>query len=138
MACLSVFAGYYTIGVFKIYGLTVEELNDDRFLTIVGSVASIFNAVRFVWSTLLDRYSYKQVYGSLLLIQIAVCGTFPFITNSQLLYAIWVCLIYFCEGAHFVLVPNILKKIFGAYATSLYGVAFAFTGTCSILMLLIL
>ena len=50
----------------------------------------------------------------------------------------WISLALFCEGAHFTLVPNILKKIFGRQATSLYGIAFSYTGLASVLILVLL
>jgi hypothetical protein len=39
----------------------------------------------------------------------------------------------FCEGGHFVLAPNILKKIFGSKATQLYGFFFSFAALCSVI-----
>ena len=50
----------------------------------------------------------------------------------------WISFALFCEGAHFTLVPNILKKIFGRQATSLYGIAFSYTGLASVLILVLL
>ena len=50
----------------------------------------------------------------------------------------WISLALFCEGGHFTLVPNILKKVFGRQATSLYGVAFSYTGLTSVLILVLL
>ena len=37
-----------------------------------------------------------------------------------------------CEGGHFTLVPNVLKKIYGQRATELYGFLFSYTGVCAI------
>ena len=59
MATFSILFGYYSIDVFKQFGQTVETLSNDEFLTLVGSLAAIFNALRFVWSAFLDYYSYK-------------------------------------------------------------------------------
>ena len=75
MATLSILFGYYSIDVFKQFGQTVDSLSNDRYLTWVGSVAALFNASRFVWSACLDVYSYKQVYGVLLLLQICLGST---------------------------------------------------------------
>jgi len=41
----------------------------------------------------------------------------------------------FCEGAHFVLVPNLLRQIFGSKATQLYGIFFSYTAITSIILL---
>ena len=135
MACLSILFGYYSVDVFKSFGQTVEVLSDDRYLTWVGSMAALFNACRFLWSACLDYYSYKQVYGALLVLQIILATTMSFAIKSRAFYLSWICLALLCEGGHFTLVPNILKKIFGRQATSLYGIAFSYTGLTSLLMI---
>lgn len=44
----------------------------------------------------------------------------------------------FCEGGHFTLVPNVLKKIYGKeYGTQLYGVLFTYTSITSVLMIVL-
>ena len=41
----------------------------------------------------------------------------------------------YCQGGHFVLVPNVMKKIYGGgKASAMYGVMFSYTGIMSILM----
>lgn len=127
--------GYYSVDVQKTFGETVPVLNNDKYLTTVGSVAAVFNAIRFIWSAFLDKYSYKKVYGVLLLIQICVALTMKFAIKSKFTYATWICIALFCEGGHFTLVPNILKKIYGEQATGLYGVAITFTGLTSLMMI---
>jgi len=53
-------------------------------------------------------------------------------------YAVWVCGALFCEGGHFTLVPNILKKIYGDQATSLYGIMLTYTGLSALVMIALL
>lgn len=55
--------------------------------------------------------------------------------NSEILYAIWVCLTIWCEGGHFTLIPNVLKIIYAKQAVSVYGVLFTYTGFCGLIML---
>ena len=43
----------------------------------------------------------------------------------------------FCEGGHFTLLPNVLKKIYGEKGTALYGIAFSYTGVCALLILIL-
>jgi len=105
--------GYYTLDVYKIFGDSKSNLNHDIYLTEVGSVSSVFGSLRFVWSASLDHYSYKKVYGSLLILQIILGMTYSFAAKSETLYAIWICLTIWCEGGHFTLVPNILKIVYG-------------------------
>jgi len=54
MAILSIFQGYYAINVYKAYGYTKPALNDDSFLTQVGSLAAFMGTMRFVWSASMD------------------------------------------------------------------------------------
>ena len=42
-----------------------------------------------------------------------------------------------CEGGHFTLVPNVLRKIYGEKSTALYGYLFSYTGICSVLMIVL-
>jgi len=66
MSFLSIYVGYFAVGQFKMYG-TIKG-HSDRYLTVLGSVGSFFNSIRFIWSALLDRYSYKKVYGFMLVL----------------------------------------------------------------------
>ena len=66
MLCLSVMTGFYTLDIYKEFG----EANDISigFMTEVGSIAGLFGAARFIWSALLDKFSFKIVYGTLLIV----------------------------------------------------------------------
>lgn len=68
MSSLSVLCGYYTVDVYKIFGDSRPVLDHEIYLTEVGSFASIFGSLRFIWSAALDHYSYKKVYGTLLVL----------------------------------------------------------------------
>jgi len=51
---------------------------------------------------------------------------------------VWVSLILFCEGGHFTIVPNVLKKIYGSEnGTALYGIAFSYSGISAILIVIL-
>ena len=64
--------------------------------------------------------------------------TIPLVSSSAAGYAIWISLMLLCEGGHFTLVPNALKKIFGpAKSTALYGIMFSFSGVMSIVIALV-
>lgn len=53
----SVFYGYLLIGSYKIFG--GKYIDDDLYLTMVGSIGCIFGSLRFFWSMLLDlNYTY--------------------------------------------------------------------------------
>jgi len=104
-------------------------------LTEVGSISAVFGALRFTWSAALDKSTYKVVYGTLLVFQIILSATMVFAANDRWMFATWVCLTIYCEAAHFTLIPNILKKIYGEQAAALYGIMLTYTGVCSLILL---
>ena len=73
----------------------------------------------------------------MLVIQIALNFTMTFVSTNKICYAIWICGMLFCEGGHFTLLPNVVKKIFGDKATQLYGMMMTYTGVCSITMIIL-
>ena len=77
MALMSVFQGYYTLTVYKAYGLTESALKDDTFLSTVGSIAGFMSSLRFVLSGAMDLKigSFKRVYGVILITQITLGAT---------------------------------------------------------------
>ena len=142
MAFCSIFQGYYVLNVFKDYGQTVSILKDDAFLTQVGSAASILNTMRFLWSGAMDLNilkgrSLKTVYGFQLAMQAIFGMTLSWAAQSRSLYTIWVCLILWMEGAHFVIIPSAIKSIFGQEADKIYAILFSYSGISAILMLFI-
>jgi hypothetical protein len=66
MNFLTIFFGTFIIGSFKAYGET--KLSDESFLSLIGAVSSIVGCLRFFWSFLIDHYSYKLVYGILIIV----------------------------------------------------------------------
>ena len=42
-----------------------------------------------------------------------------------------------CEGGHFTLLPNVLKKIYGEKGTALYGIAFSYSSICGVLIVIL-
>ena len=130
MSTLSFFLGVFTLNSYKAFG--IENGLSEGFLTALGSIGSIFNTGRFVWSALLDRFSYKTVYGSLLVIQ-TVCGIgIVFFGKIAYLYAPLVCVIILCEGGHMTLIPNIFRVIFGKKAPKVFAVGFSYSGVCAL------
>lgn len=107
MNFMSVFYGYLLIGSYKTFGS--KYIDDDMYLTLVGSVGCIFGSLRFFWSMLLDfNYTYPQVYGVLIFIQLICSSTIFYSAQGQYkhLFMILTALSMFCEGGHFVLVPS--------------------------------
>jgi len=97
---------------FKNYGLL--KINDDVFLTIVGSVGAVFNGVgRMIWGILYDKFSFRSVYLFLLSIQIILIATYDLISEFKVSFFIWTCFLLFCLGGHYVLFPSLCLKEFG-------------------------
>jgi hypothetical protein len=117
MNFLSIFLGLFVANEYKVFWLTAKVPPSDSFTSRVGSLGLVFNGMRFIWSALLDHFSYKTVYGFLLSIEIIIGCTFPSIREIDWLYTVWICLGYLCLGGHFTLVPNEMKKIFGGKTT---------------------
>lgn len=109
MQGMSIFFVYYIVDSYKGFGEIVPRLDDDKFLTTVGSVSAIFNAMRFAWSGSLDKIKFKYVYGVLLFIQITIASTMTLTSKSRIAYLTVICLSLFCVGGHFALFPNVLR-----------------------------
>jgi uncharacterized membrane protein YhfC len=140
MATLSLFQGYYVLNVFKSYGQTKAHLNDDHFLTMVGSVSAILGTLRFAWSAAMEhpKLTFKHIYGALLVIQIALGATIKHVADSPTLYTVWVCAMMFTEGGHFTLMPNIVKRLYEEQAMKAYGLFFTWVGGVSLAQICLL
>ena len=112
MNAMSVITGYFAVNNFKTYG-QANGLDNDSYLAVVGSIAAVCNSSRFIWSWATDYLPYRFVYSILLLLQIFANFTVKFVAMNKVLYTVWISLMLLCEGGHFTLVPNVLKKIYG-------------------------
>ena len=65
---LSLMYGYFLLNTFKVFG--EKYLLDNKYLTFVGSVGALANSFfRIIWAWLVDHYSYKYIYSSILILQ---------------------------------------------------------------------
>jgi hypothetical protein len=133
MNFFSIFFGLFVANEYKVFWLTATNAPTDNFISRVGSIGSVFNGLRFVWSGLLDHYSYKRVYGFLLCIEIVLAATFNLVLEHKWLYAVWICLGYWCLGGHFTLAPNEMKKVFGSKTTQLYSYLYTYAGMTGVI-----
>ena len=115
---------------FKDYGMT--KINDDQFLTMVGSVGAVCNGCgRMVWGLLYDRLTFRRTYFICLVIQIVFIATYELTSDMKPTFFIWTCVLLFCEGAHFALFPALCLTEFGTeIGSKLYPVVY-FAFTCS-------
>jgi predicted MFS family arabinose efflux permease len=56
---------------------------------------------------------FRFVYGIMLFLEIFLSFTLNYVTESRLLYAIWVLFIFLCEGGHFSIFPALACNIYG-------------------------
>lgn len=95
----------------KVQGID-EVTNDDTFLTWTGSISSIFNAAgRIVWGELGDIIGQKLTCG-ILGIVCGICQFSFYYIRNKVLYAIYVCLSFFCFGGFFGLYPTMTANAF--------------------------
>lgn len=133
MNFFSIFLGLFIANEYKVFWQTATNGGpSENFTSRAGSVGSIFNGMRFIWSALLDHYSYKVVYGTLLVLEIALGLSYPSIIDNKWLTTVWICLGYWCLGGHFTLVPNEMKKVFGGSTTQLYSYLYTYCGVTGV------
>lgn len=88
--------------------------------------------LRFTWSLPIDYYSFKRVYGCMVVLEIFLSFTMPLAVQNEGTYLLWVSLTYWIEGGHFTLIPAIYKKIFGDEGARVFGIGFSFLGIASL------
>lgn len=133
MNFMSIFLGLFIANEYKVFWLTAKNPPKDQFISTVGSIAAIFNGLRFTWSWLLDHYSYRTVYGIMLTLEIIIGCSMPSVVEYEWIYATWICLGYLCLGGHFTLVPNEMKKVFGSKTTQLYSYLYTYGGITGVI-----
>lgn len=123
--------------VFKNFGL--ENIKDDKFITIVGTIGAVCNGLsRGFWANLLDRFPYKIVFGCLIVLQIGLGFTIGFISKIRVLYLIWIALSYWCLGGYFSMTPTICAKLYGTKTGGkVYSIVFLFFVPCGIICLIL-
>ncbi|XP_067949238.1 monocarboxylate transporter 7-like isoform X2 [Watersipora subatra] len=130
-------------GLYKGYGLN-KVVNDDRFLTLVGSTALLFTApAKIAMGLLSDKLSNRLVTGlcfgfqALLYLTLFLPQAFANEAGRELLM-FWTCLSFMGSASAFPLVLSGVAKVFGLEnSTTLVGIMFSaetFAGLPSILI----
>jgi MFS family permease len=93
---------------------------DDLTLTWIGSMGSIANGLsRIFWGPLQDLIGFKRIYAIVLSSELIVCVTITgAVQTSATLYSMIVILGFLCLGAHFVMFPGVVLKVYGLRAGS--------------------
>lgn len=123
---MSICQGTYISYIFKNYGL--QSINDDGFLTTVGTIGAVSNGLsRSFWAYLLDKFPTKYIFGALFLIQISIGFTMELIKSEKILYLIWIAISYWCLGGHFSMTPTVWAKLYGnKTGGQVYSIVFLF------------
>jgi MFS family permease len=114
------------VSYYKTFGQTF--INDDKYLAIIGSVSSIFNACgRLFWGFLIDRMPFKYCY--LILNTIITALIITVYLNTYIIikeiFLIWISAIFFLQCGIFVITPTTMAKCFGQkHFTSIYGLMY--------------
>ena len=134
MIVLSATAGLNTIGVYKTFGQTVEVLNDDAYLSLMGGLGALFNGLgRLFWASMVDRYGFKKPFQISVAIQAVMMACYRKFAVSKVSFAIATCAIFSCIGGNFAMAPTVTNIAFGsAQAAQIYAVLFTAFVTASI------
>ncbi|TGZ71330.1 hypothetical protein CRM22_002709 [Opisthorchis felineus] len=115
---------------FKYFGQ--KYISDDRFLSIVATISSLFNSSgRIAWGALVDKISFKIPLCMMLTLWAAVLVTFPHLalagpTALRALYFIWVCLLWLSLSGVFAIMPSATGILFGQSGLAInYGMIFS-------------
>ena len=79
----------YMVSAFKIFGSTLRM--QDEFLSIIGSLASLFDCfTSFVWASSVDYCGFKITFSILIVIEIIISSTVYLVASYKESYFIWV------------------------------------------------
>ena len=138
MLTLSIFHGMFIIGSGKTWA--EQAFDDDKFLSYVFSFGSFFGALRFFWSFWMDKFSFKQIYGTMLSIQLLIGFVLPILMKlpdskaKQIMFSICICVTYNVEGGHFVVMPTVFAKLYGPNGGfRVFAIGFSFFSLAAII-----
>lgn len=121
------FNGFMTTIVSSYWKITGEErlTTTDSALTWVGSISAGFNALgRVIWGLCTDNFGAKYAHMGMCII--AMIGTYTlYYITSTILYAVDICVIFFCIGGMNSIYPTGTAQYFGegSFGT-IYGTIF--------------
>jgi MFS family permease len=118
--------GMYIAGTFKVFGQT--KFSNEAFLSTISSIASIFNSLgRIFWGSLADQLGPLRTLIIMSILFSMIIATYPSTANiGEWVFGLWTFLIFFFEGANFVLYVPMTVLLFGSkYSASNYGLIFS-------------
>lgn len=135
MMLTSAMAGLCLAGNFKAFGVQQPALNNDAFLTLVGSLSSLLGNAggRIFWGAMLDHFGFRGPFIVQTLIQSLIMINFKALAAFRHTFAISTILVLFCLGGQFSMFPAENQQKFGANAAAVYGFLFAGFGVASLM-----
>ena len=93
---------------------------------------------RFGWATLLDKFNFKCLYTTLLIMNACLALTIYYAVLVPQLYMIFVFFAYVCYGGHLGMFPALASQIFGVRnGSQIYGILFLGFATANALQFII-
>ena len=97
MIMLSMTYAFFMKVAFKSYGSTVYK--DDVYLTNIAKIGFLVSAIsRLAWVLVMEVIGFKAVYMVMLVLQLGLAFSMTYIVENPVLYTIWVCVSWSCEG----------------------------------------
>lgn len=110
-------------GLYKAFGQ--QFIDSDLYLSLVGSLAAVFNACsRVVWGVVADQTSYQFSMAIVCTVGASLVWLLPTVRalGSHVVFLVTICGIFTCIGGTYSLFPYITHKCFGSTNFSvIYG-----------------
>jgi len=134
MTINSVVSGLSIAGTYKVFGSKQPNLNSDKFLTMVGSLAAIFGNAggRFFWASISDTLGFKKPFFALTLLQATTMLNYKRFASSRPAFLLATIVMLFCMGGNFAMMPAQTMREWGAMGPSVYSIMFTAFGTAAL------
>mmetsp|Transcript_10151 Transcript_10151/g.15184 ORF Transcript_10151/g.15184 Transcript_10151/m.15184 type:complete len:393 (-) Transcript_10151:33-1211(-) len=110
---------YFIAGIFKGYAL--KYIQDDHFLSYIGSAAALSGAFgRIFWPGLLDYFEYRKVLSATIFLQFLGCICVHFIVEDKYLFGVVILGVFFCGSAMYPSLAVEVSKIFHSYSAQVW------------------
>eukprot|EP01084_Bolivina_argentea_P311899 539934_1 len=103
----------------KVIAINFLLINNDKLLSIIGSISSLFNGFgRFIWGIIYDYNKSFPMSMGLLASTVTICLVLLCFVSGEYQFFIVICIIYCCIGCHFAFLPPCIADTFGAKHTA--------------------
>lgn len=104
--------GLFVAFNYKEYGL--YYINDDHYLSILGSIGSVGNGVfRMIWGVMMDKFTFKQNTYLMIAIFVASCGTIIWSVQNNATYLITILITTGTYGGLYSVYPTQTVRMLG-------------------------